>query len=103
MFNVGVINDSDCEFGDVSATPHDTVKLSDQMKPNEKLPPEKIAHLTSEQRYELLEIFDRYPDCFSDCPGYCDAVYYEIRLKPNFTPKQSKAYRIPEAQSGTTN
>ena len=68
--NVGVINDSDCEFGDVSATPHDTDKLSDQMKPSEKLPPEKIAHLTSEQRYELLEILDRYPDCFSDRPGY---------------------------------
>jgi len=33
---------------------------------------------------------------FSDSPGYCDVVCHEIKLKPDFVPKQSKAYRIPE-------
>jgi len=82
--------DSDCDFGHVSTAPHDADKMSDQLKPSEKLPPEKIAHLTPEQRRELLEILDRYPECFSDRPGYCDVVDHEIKLKPNFTPKQSK-------------
>jgi len=91
--SVGVINDSDVEFGFVS-TP-DTNKI-DELKPSEKLPPDKIAHLTPDQRNELLEILDKYPECFSDQPGYCDAVYHEIKLKPGFTPKQSKSYRIPE-------
>jgi len=52
--------------------------------------------LTPDQRRELLEILDRYPECFSNRPGFCDVVYHEINLKPDFTPKQSKAYRIPE-------
>ena len=96
MSNVGVINDSDCDFGHVSTAPHDADKTSNQLKPSEKLPPEKIAHLTPEHRRELLEILDRYPECFSDHPGYCDVMDHEIKLKPNFTPKQSKAYRIPK-------
>jgi len=43
-----------------------------------------------------LGLLDRYPECFSDRPGYCDVLYHEIKLQPNFKPKQSKAYRIPE-------
>jgi len=57
-----VINDSDCDFGHVSTAPHDTDKISNQLKPNEKLPLEKIAYLMPEQRRELLEILDRYPE-----------------------------------------
>ena len=94
--NVGVINDSDCDFGDISTPPNVTDTVNDAMKPSEKLPPDKIAHLTPDQRRELLEILDRYPECFSDRPGYCDVVCHEVRLKPDFVPKQSKAYRIPE-------
>jgi len=55
--NICVINDSDCEFGDLSTAPIDADKRR---------------------------------------PGFCDVVYHEINLKPDFTPKQSKAYRIPE-------
>lgn len=96
MSNIGVINDSDCEFGYLSTAPIDADKLDDQLKPSEKIPPEKLSHLTPDQRRELLEILDRYPECFSNRPGFCDVVYHEINLKPDFTPKQSKAYRIPE-------
>ena len=70
MSNVGVINESDGEFGDISASPHITDKTNDQLKPSEKLPPEKIAHLTPDQRRELLAILDRYPECFSDHPAF---------------------------------
>jgi len=94
--NIGVINVSDCEFGDLSTAPIDADKLDDQLKPSEKIPPEKLSHLTPDQRRELLEILDRYPECFSNRPVFCDVVYHEINLKPDFTSKQSKAYRIPE-------
>jgi len=48
--NVGVINETDCEFGDISTPPNDTDRLNaDNLKPSEKLPPEKLAHLTMEQ------------------------------------------------------
>ena len=93
VLNVGVIN----EFGDISTPPNDTDRLNaDNLKPSEKLPTEKLAHLTMDQRQELLELLDRYPECFSDRPGYCDVLYHEIKLQPNFKRKQSKAYRIPE-------
>ena len=39
---------------------------------------------------------DKYPECFSDRPGFCDVIYHEVKLKPNFIPKQLKTYRIPE-------
>jgi len=44
----------------------------------------------------MLEILDRYPECFSDQPAYCGAVYHDIKLKPDFTPKQQKSYWILE-------
>jgi len=93
--NVGVVNETDCEFGDISTPPDDTDEPKN-LKPSEKLPPEKLAHLTLAQRRELLDLLDRYPECFSDQPGYCDILCHEIKLKPDFKPKQSKAYRIPE-------
>jgi len=93
--NIGVINDSDCDFGDISTPPHVTDEVCNAPKPSDKLPPDKIAHLTPDQRRELLEILDRYPECFSDRPGYCDVVCHEIKLKPNFVPKQSKAKSYP--------
>ena len=39
---------------------------------------------------------DKYPECFSDRPGFCDVIYHEVKLKPDFIRKQSKTYRIPE-------
>jgi len=89
--NVGVIFETDSEFGDISTPPNDTDRLNDDnLKPSEKLPPEKLAHLTLEQCQKLLELLDGYPECFSDRPGYCDLLCHEIKLKPNFVPKQSK-------------
>ena len=41
--NVGIINDSDCEFGDVNTSPHTADKLNDDLKLSEKLPPGKLV------------------------------------------------------------
>ena len=96
--NVGVINDSDYEFGHVDTPPNVADRHTD-LKPSEKLlsqSPEKLNHLNHDQRCELLGLLDKYAECFSDSPGYCDVVCHEIKLKSDFIPKQSKAYRIPE-------
>jgi len=44
----------------------------------------------------LLEVLDKYPECFSDVPGYTDVVTRTIPLTDDFKPKRLSAYRIPE-------
>ena len=53
-------------------------------------------HLSEQQKQEFLQILDRYPDVFSDKPGLCKIGMHEIRVTPDFKPKQLSAYRIPE-------
>jgi len=36
------------------------------------------------------------PECFSDVPGYTDAVTHSIPLTDDFKPKRLRAYQIPE-------
>ena len=47
-----------------------------------KIDPDKLAHLSLEQHQELLAVVDRYPECFSETPGYCDMVEHEIIVTP---------------------
>jgi hypothetical protein len=89
----GVINEEDCEFGEISTTPNLT---SVSKKPSERIDPEKLAHLTPQQQAELLAVLDQYAECFDEKPGFCKIVQHEINLKPGFRPKPSRAYRIPE-------
>ena len=89
----GVINEDDCEFGEISATPNLT---SVSKKPSERIDPEKLAHLKPRRQAELLAVLDQYAECFDEKPGFCNIVQHEINLKPGFRPKPSRAYRIPE-------
>jgi hypothetical protein len=43
-----------------------------------------------------MDVLDRYPECWSDTPGYCNLFCHEINLQPDSKPKQARAYRIPE-------
>ena len=91
--SLGIIQEEDEDFGEVRATP----PLSDSgLKPSQKLDPQILAHLTIEQRREIVEVIDRYPECWSDKPGFCNLFIHDINLKHYFQPKQSRAYRIPE-------
>ena len=89
----GVINDEDGEFGEIAATPNLT---SATLKPSDRVEAGKLAHLGPQQRRQLLNVLDRYPECFDEKPGFCDVVQHEIKVKPGFRPKPSRAYRIPE-------
>ena len=64
--------------------------------PSQKIDPQQIAHLSSTERHDLLELLNKYPECFTDDPGLCTLVYHEINLLPEFRPKRLRAYRVPE-------
>jgi hypothetical protein len=55
-----------------------------------------IAHLTVEQRRELLNLLDNLSICFSDKVGFCDYVEHRIQVYPDFKPKRLREYRVPE-------
>ena len=49
------------------------------------------------QRKELLNILDKFPECFSDKPGCCDWIQHEIHVTEGFKSKRLRAYRVPES------
>jgi len=61
-----------------------------------KIDDNKLSHPSSAQRKELLSVIDRYPECFSETPGFCGQLEHEIILSPDFRPKRLKPYKIPE-------
>ena len=64
--------------------------------PSSKIDPSKLAHLSQEQRQELLAVLDKYPECFLETPGRCNTVEHKIIVTPDFWPKRMKPYRVPE-------
>jgi len=44
----------------------------------------------------LLEVLDRYPECFSDIPGHVDVIEHTITLTDDYKPKRLSTYREPE-------
>ena len=45
-------------------------------------------------------MLDQLPECFSDKPELCELVTHEIKVMPEFKPKQFKAFRVPEILKG---
>jgi len=89
-----VVNDSDADFGDIQT--FEQCEQEPYLLPSQKIYPQQIAHLSSTERHDLLELRDKYPECFTDDPGLCTLVYHEINLLPEFRPKRLRAYRVPE-------
>src|SRR5664279_601234 len=88
-----VIYDEDVDFGPVKVIEPSTHK---EPLPSTKIDPARLAHLTEQQRIELLAVLDKYPQVFSETPGYCGQVVHQIIVSDNFKPKRCKPYRIPE-------
>ena len=65
--------------------------------PSDRITEDKLAHLASEQRRELLELLDEFADQFSDHPGRCDAAVHRIQTIADFIPCQMRPYRVPDA------
>ena len=55
-----------------------------------------MAHLSSQQQDKLLQLSDRFPECFSETPGCCNLVEHEIPVTDDFKPKRLRAYKVPE-------
>jgi len=45
-----------------------------------EIPSESLAHLSKKKQKQLLAVLDRYPECFSDTPGYTEEVEHAIPL-----------------------
>ena len=61
-----IIYDKDQDFDVVFTV--DYAASTDRVLPSRKSPEEKLAHLSAEQKAELLALLDKYTDCFSDRP-----------------------------------
>jgi len=40
-------------------------------------------------------VLDKYPECFSDSPGFCDLIQHEIHVSNDVRPKRLRSYRVP--------
>ena len=96
VMNCPILSDLDRDFGEIEAYDINLSNRSSHGLPSDRIATEQIGHLTPNQRKELLDILDQFPDVFSDVPGKCDLVEHEIKLKPGFKPKQFRPYRVPE-------
>jgi len=92
-YHVGVINDHDTEFGDIDVAP--TAVDADEL-PSSIIDQSMLGHLSDSQRQRLLDLLDEFACCFSNVPGLCTAVQHEINTTPDFKPRQTRAYRVPE-------
>jgi len=79
----------------VDPPPKNPDKRSEPL-PSHKIDPEKLNHLSEQQRRGLLAVLDQFPDCFSDTPGFCDLIEHEIPVTGDFKPKRLRAYKVPE-------
>jgi len=91
-----IISDKDDEFGEIH-TP-ELVFNGEQASelPSQRIDRKLLAHLTVEQQKQLLQLLDRFSECFSDIPGLTTRVEHVVQLTPGFKPKRMRAYKIPE-------
>lgn len=89
-----VITDLDGDFGDISTFETDS-SIYEQM-PSQRIDASQVAHLSTSDKNELLQLLDEFAVCFSDDPGLCTLAVHEINLTPDFRPKRLRAYRVPE-------
>jgi hypothetical protein len=90
-----IIYDSDTDFGTISLIEPE-VFAQPVVLPSAKIDSERLAHLSLQQRVELLQVLDEFPDVFSDTPGLCTEVEHEIPLIDGFKPRVMRAYKVPE-------
>lgn len=88
----GVISDSDVDFGRVLQPVNDVC----DSKPSQRMSDDRLAHLTDEQRSDLLSVIDEYDVVFSDRPGLYIGAVHRIETTADFQPKRMRAYRVPE-------
>ena len=93
-----VVYDRDTDFGQLEAVelPSELPSNQAELLPSSRLDEDKLAHLSSQQQDELLQLLDQFPECFSETPGCCNLVEHEIPVTDDFKPKRLRAYKVPE-------
>lgn len=71
-----VIYEKDEEFGRIQLMEPPVCERV--LLPSECIDGNDICHLTEQQRDEFKAVLDKYADCFSEIPGYCNDVEHEI-------------------------
>jgi hypothetical protein len=67
VHSCSVIFDHDTDFGDVEEFIPPSVGANDVdcvLLPSQQIDASKLSHLSDQQRTELLDILDKYPECF---------------------------------------
>jgi len=96
VINCSIVYENDVDFGPIQVIESCEGVGSNVTLPSQKIDDSKLLHLSGEQRIELLAVLDKYPECFSETPGFCSQLEHEIIISPDFRPKRLKAYKIPE-------
>ena len=93
-----IIYDDDNEFGDLEIleNPNENTDEKIELLPSQQRDRNSLSHLTAEQQTTLLAVLDKYPECFTSKPGFCNLIEHEIHVSEDFRPKRLRAYRVPE-------
>jgi hypothetical protein len=88
---VGVVfeDQGDTDFGEIITCPADVSSFE------ENLAKIDLSHLEPRQQTALIKLLRKYQTVFNDSPGTCNVGEHEVNLRPDFTPKAQRPYRIP--------
>ena len=97
-----IVSEQDQKFGDLHAFDYDCAVIGIDSKVDSQLPSQLIdrstfCHLSARQQSELLQVLDKYADCFSVRPGLTTRVEHSIEITPGFKPKHMRKYKVPDA------
>jgi len=79
-----VLYENDTDFGQLNVIRSTLSQPSTVVMPSDKIDLASISHLSRDQQLELLEVLHRYPECFSDVPGYTDVVTHNLRIRNGY-------------------
>jgi transposase InsO family protein len=93
-----IVYENDADFGpiEVIETSITDSMNGDELPPSKRIDSGKLSHLSKRQQQELLALLDKYSECFSETPGFCNLVEHEINVTQDFKPKRLRAYKVPE-------
>jgi len=74
VYTCAVVYENGTDFGNLSAVPSTLTPPSNFELRSKKIDPITINHLNPEQQTELLALLDTYRECFSDVPGFTNAI-----------------------------
>jgi len=93
-----IVYDKDADFGriEVVDVPIDVLRYQANSLPSSRISRGELSNLSLQQQAQLLHLLDRYEECLSETPGYCNIVEHEMPVTSDFKPKRLRAHKVPE-------